>query len=519
MATEKDTRQSLLTKIASLASTAPTIKDLAYIAEGSKLLTQTNIDADLVPSQKTARQAIIDKAKTFSDAVTNHKDLGYLSKVMDDYLTKNLENGIFTPFDLTKPYGFINNFANDVWYPIGHRIPVIQEMKKRVVCTGNPMFGGSVYRYLNPTNSAQFEDGTDARAFVAGGALDGSLSTYQVYVETPKFYKVHKRINGMDYYVVGLVPFELKTPDGTLVKSVTDEAFRKSGWTDSGDGTNLANEYDYNYTSAFEGIYFDASETTQKTLSNGNLQTNGVTIDTANDKIISVANLTLLLKPCTYITRANARTLISNATSRQWHWNSYAMDRLLYLTEYGNHNSQAMIGGYTEGGSFSYDKVAPTGTTLSLGNKTGVILNNGSVIPVIAGVSTSAVIGMSYRGVENIFGNIWKWCDGINVNNLIPYVCDINDTYQDNIFAGEYIQKANAMPNVSGYQVRLQKDTFFPQTIGSSSAKDITDYYYQATGQRVVYLGGGLYDGSNAGLSFFSCNNASSNVNAAIGAR
>jgi hypothetical protein len=323
----------------------------------------------------------------------------------------------------------------------------------------------------------------------------------------------------MDYYVVGLVPFELKTTDGTLVKSVTDEAFRKSGWTADADGTNLANEYDYNYTAAFEGVYFDASETTQKTLSDGNLQTNGITLDTVNDKIISVANLTLLLKPCAYITRANARTLISNATSRQWHWYSYTMDRLLYLTEYGNHNSQATIGGYTEGGTFTYAKVAPTGTTLSLGNKTGVILNNGSVIPVISGVSTSAVIGMSYRGVENIFGNVWKWCDGININNLIPYVCDINDTYQDNVFTGEYLQKATAMPNINGYQTRLEADTFFPETIGSSSSKDITDYYFQTTGQRVVRLGGALGEGSSGGLSCLACGDSSSNVYASVGAR
>lgn len=517
MATEKETLQSIITKVTSLAPTATTSTILAKLLEGSKYATQANTYPDLTASQKVAKQALLDKSKTLLDAETDLTQFAYLTKALDNYLIKDINGTGFSLSDLTSPMGGIHDEVNDVWYDLGHNIPVVQMQRRRVVCTGNPMWGGSVYGYLDESNSALFEDGSDATAFIAGGSLTGNLSTYQVYVETPKHYYIQKKIGGLNYYAVGLTPFTITTLSGEVLTSQTDKAFRKSGWTVEADGTNAANEYDYNYQGAFESVLFDTSASL--TIAEGNLQTNGVTLDTAVDKLISVANLSLYLQPATYITRANARLLHANAVSKQWHWNTYSMDRRLYLCEYKNNNSQSTIGGYTDGGSFTYTKVAPTGTTLSLGNKTGVILNNGSVIPVIGGVSTSAVIGMSYRGIENIFGNVWKWCDGININNWVPYVCDINDAYTDNIFTGDYVQAGTAQPTLNAYQSTVQDGSFFVKSIGSSSAKDITDYYYQASGSRVLFLGGLLGDGSSAGLGFLSCNGASSDLFAVVGSR
>ncbi len=517
MATEKETLQSILTKVASLAPTATTSTVLAKLLEGSKYATQANIHPDLTVSQKAAKQAILDKSKTLLDAETDLTQFAYLTKALDNYLIKDINGSGFSLSNLTSPMGGIWDEVNDVWYDIGHNIPVVQMQRRRVVCTGNPMWGGSVYRYLNESNSALFEDSSNATAFVAGGNLDGSDSTYQVYVETPKHYYIQKKIGGLNYFAVGLTPFTITTLSGEVLTSKTAETFRKSGWTAGTDGTDSANEYDYHYTSAFEAVLFDTSESL--TIAIGDLSTNGITVDTGTDKLLSVANLSLYLQPCTSIIRANARLLHANATSKQWHWYSYSMSRRLYLCEYKNNNSQSAIGGYTDGGAFTYTKVAPTGTTLSLGNKTGVILNNGSAIPTIGGVSTSAIIGMSYRGEENIFGNVWKWCDGVNINNWIPYVCDINDDYVDNVFTDDYAQAGEAQPTANGYQSTIQDGSFFVRSVGSSSAKDITDNYTQGSGQRVLKLGGDLTNGSAAGLGSLACASASSTLDATVGSR
>ena len=517
MATQKETIQTILAKISSLAPSATTSEKLARLIEGGKYAIHSKSFPDLTASQKTAKQAILDRSQTLLNAETDLEQFAWLNKALDNYLFKTLDGTSFSVSDLTSPMGGIHDEVNDVWYDLGHNIPVVQMQRRRVVCTGNPMWGGSVYRYLDENNSSLFGDGTSALAYIAGGNLDGSQSIYQTYVETPKHYYIQKKIGGLNYYAVGLTPFTITTLSGEVLTSQTDNAFRKSGWTAGADGTDPANEYDYHYTPAFEGVLFDTSASL--TIADGNLQTNGITLDTGADKLISVANLSLYIKPCVYITRGNARLLHANATNKQWHWHSYSMSRRLYLCEYKNHNSQATIGGYTEGGGFTYTKVAPTGTTLSLGNKTGTILNNGSVIPTIGGVSTNAIIGMSYRGEENIFGNVWKWCDGVNINNRIPYVCDIGDTYADNIFTGDYVQAGVAQPSLDGYQSTIQDGSFFVKSVGSSSAKDITDNYSQSSGQRVLFLGGNLGDGSGAGLGYLRCGVASSGLVASDSSR
>lgn len=519
MATNKETLTALFTKITSLAPNAPTVEDYAILAKGSEEVVQLVVESDLVVGQKAAKAAIINKGNALIAASTSALEMGYLSKVLQNYLVKAPSSGSFVPASLTGPSGHIHDTVNDKWYPLGHGIPVVQGARRRVICTGNPTEGGSVYRYLDESNSALFEDGTSALAYIAGGVIDGTLGTYQVYVEEPRWYRVMEMVGQFYFYACSLTPFTITTPYGTILKSETQESFRKQGWTAEADGTNAANEIKIRYKPAFEAVYFDNDAVTQKTVSIGNLQTNGIVVDLVNDKMLSIANLSLYLQPATYMTRATARTLIANGISKQQHWWTYSATRLLYLCEYGNHNSQAEIGGYTEGGAFSYGKVAPTGTTLSLGNKTGVILNNGAIIPSISGVSSSAVIGMSYRGEENIFGNIWKWCDGINISNRAAFVCDMNDTYADNVFTGEYVQLGIAQPSINGYQSTIQNKSFLVQSIGSSSIKDITDYYTQNPGSIVVILGGALSAGSIAGLSALSCPYASSGLDATIGAR
>jgi len=445
-----DLNEAMLLSIISKAPTA-TITELINLAQGSDLLTQAQIESENVAKQKLAKQAIITRAKELAQSSTDTELLGLLIGSMNKY----------------------------VWYQLGHNVPVVQSMRKRCISEGNPMWGGIFTAYLDPNDSTKFESGADATAHIAGGDLDGTLSTYQVYVEQPKFYYVQERIGNLDYYAVALAPFEIKTAAKTLT-SKTHPLFRKTGWTDSGDGTDEANERDFAYLTAFSSVGFDADNETQKTLSDGNYETNEIVIDETNDKLLSIANLSLGLKPATYYTRDTARKLIANATNKQYHWHAYSATRLLYLCEYRNHNSQETIGGYTDGGGWSYDKVCPNGATLSLGNKTGNIINDGTTIPTIDLVSTSAIISMSYRGQENIFGNTWDFCDGVNISDRTPFVCEIDATYVDDIFTGDYIQAGNQQATTTGYQSRVQSGSFFIESAGGSSNSYITDYYWQS---------------------------------------
>ena len=43
---------------------------------------------------------------------------------------------------------------------------------------------------------------------------------------------------------------------------------------------------------------------------------------------------------------------------------------------------------------------------------------------------------VSYRGVENPWGNAWQWIDGVNINERQLYVSNDEDAYSD-VIAGQ----------------------------------------------------------------------------------
>jgi len=117
----------------------------------------------------------------------------------------------------------------------------------------------------------------------------------------------------------------------------------------------------------------------------------------------------------------------------------------------------------------------------------------------------NGVVGsyMTYRGIENFFGHVWKWVDGININANRPYVSNNQADFADDT-ATNYLDIGVNLINADGWQSTLVNINygFLPATVGASSTTKITDYYYQAAGWRVAKLGGSSIGDTNAG--FFS---------------
>jgi len=451
---------------------------------------------------KTSAQIYQEFLDTFSDNMADPAKMDKLGvgfkAFMDAQKLIVADDGLAV-YDPTKPYGLMWNQIEDTYYRYGHTIPTIQQQMRRVVCNGNPMFGGTVFRYLDKDDSALFEDGTDATSYVTG-AEGGN---YQVFVEIPKHY-VRDYANGsLQYNIVSLTKF-----DG----GVTDKSFRKSGWTDSGDGTDADNESSYAYISAFEGVRYDDGT---GLLVDGTGST--PTLDLVNDKILSVSGY----KPETNITRDQSRQMIANGSSKQFDWHRYSLMRRLFIIEYGTNDSQSAIPGYTEnasGASYAND-VMRTGLTLSLGNNSGSIsgLDQFEAGGGDAG-GFSGVVANSYRGIENFYGHLWQWVDAVNITNGQPFVNDIFGVFADDVYTGEYIRAKDSdgkditNPLSSGYQSTLNSGSFFPKTIGSNSNSKITDNHYYASGNRVLSSGGSLAGSSGAGVSCLYGYNSSSIV-------
>lgn len=121
-----------------------------------------------------------------------------------------------------------------------------------------------------------------------------------------------------------------------------------------------------------------------------------------------------------------------------------------------------------------------------------------------------------YRGIENPFGNMWQFIDGVNITDYQAWVCKDSRQYASNVFASPYEQLGYINHNANGYAQTMGWDENYPfaefPTAINASLKYYKDYYYQNTGQRIARFGGSWYNGSSAGFSCWYLNYSSSST-------
>lgn len=215
--------------------------------------------------------------------------------------------------------------------------------------------------------------------------------------------------------------------------------------------------------------------------------------------------------PFTNVTIANFRQYARNLGAG-WHqldWH-YFIIQMLYLVEYADYNSQAKLGpGFTNGSNTGSIR---SGGCNSLGMKSGSA----------TGTDKGSVI---YRGIEDIFGNVWQFLDGINISNYQAYVNYNPNTYASDVFNGDYHKLGYVNSNVSGsYSTGLGFDpknplVNFPTDVGGSSDTYTTDYYWCAGENRIARVGGRWLHGSDCGLWCWALSDPSSIAAASYGAR
>lgn len=155
-----------------------------------------------------------------------------------------------------------------------------------------------------------------------------------------------------------------------------------------------------------------------------------------NDKLTSIAGV----KPINNITIMQAEAY-ANARGTGWHIMNMAAEsanQMLEMVEFGHMNGQSAI---EDGITYMPDGTNGqcyfiTGSTSSLGNGTGHAAS--TQIDVNGTISTMTDNGkraISYRGMENPWGNFWSMIGGFNVigngaqGGGVPYICkDFNYT-------------------------------------------------------------------------------------------
>jgi hypothetical protein len=131
-----------------------------------------------------------------------------------------------------------------------------------------------------------------------------------------------------------------------------------------------------------------------------------------------------------------------------------------------------------------------------------------------------------YRGIENLFGHIWKWVDGVNLNHLAAtrevWIFDDPALIADNTSVNA--RYAGLLPELGWVKTLIfdSKGCILPATVGGGATTYFCDYLYTpalGSGWRALVSGGMAYHGTSAGPLYASTYGGASVANASVGAR
>jgi len=197
----------------------------------------------------------------------------------------------------------------------------------------------------------------------------------------------------------------------------------------------------------------------------------------SRSKLTSVAGKA----PLTNLSIINFRSAAkANGTGYQiWDIHAWDMLQVLFIIEFATLNSQSIMEGVDNGSS-----AANSGAADSHKGSSGT-----------AGRGSNA---MSYRGIENLYGNVWQLCDGVNFKDNQPWVCENATKYQSDLFAAPYVRTSyTATPNSSDNCIKtLGFDSAHPYAqFATDDSGSASTYYadddYSGSGNTILETGGG----------------------------
>lgn len=366
-----------------------------------------------------------------------------------------------------------------------------------------PMFGGR--KRCNVAN-----DGT-INAWYGDSAYKEDGSNGQVMVYQPAF-----------WYLVAPVEYEKQsTGVGYHLRKAN---YYVSGKARAGFRLHPAffdasgNEVDHIFFSAFRGSIYDTSAKSY-------IKDDAQVCDAGTDLFCSISGV----KPASGYNQNLTRTSIEQMAQNRgagWHGDTIkatSANQLLMLIEYAGNLQTAIEHGVVDipwTGLASDDTssyAVNTGGTSTLGNATGHA--DSSTQQINGQTLTNTTNGkrsISYRGMEDPWGNMWDFVYGLNFyyesgKPFLGYVCkDFN--FAESKQTDNYESIGFTLPSENGYISAMGYSTkfdwlFLPSEVKGDSALPIGDYYYQNNtwnGYRIARLGGNWSDGVYAGGFYWS---------------
>lgn len=196
-------------------------------------------------------------------------------------------------------------------------------------------------------------------------------------------------------------------------------------------------------------------------------------------------------QPLTYITRETGRSNIKNLGTGFYLWDYATLVTiwLLYIVELANWNSQTCIGyGCSSSGS-KYN----TGATSSMTYHTGTTATS----------RTSYASGCQYRYIEDLWGNVFDWIDGIRFSRSSVYLYKNPSEFSDSSggvntgtrpTSSGYISSWN-QPSTTGYDWAI-----YPGAVSGSDSTYVPDSCDYNSSGVVLRVGGDYYRNLSYGL-------------------
>ena len=167
---------------------------------------------------------------------------------------------------------------------------------------------------------------------------------------------------------------------------------------------------------------------------------------------------------------------------------------MLYA-RYGNRNLQAVLG---IGGAVSGSSATTTGTS----NSTGIADTKNETSKYVCGL-----------GVEGVFGGIYEWVKGVEINNRVWKITDPDGSTR-NVNAGT---SDGWITNVAA-----EKGPFFdmvPTQVGGSETTHYSDYYWQSSSNSLVLARSSSDSSANGGVACAGAAHDASDTGSSYGSR
>jgi hypothetical protein len=232
---------------------------------------------------------------------------------------------------------------------------------------------------------------------------------------------------------------------------------------------------------------------------------------TKDSKLASVASAT----PTVNVTREESRTLARAYGKSSNYYNGYQQMDITMWNMYGLLTSM-----YLKTSDVQSVYAGPTDLSAA------VLTGTTSPIAGLNGWNTSTH-AVKFLGIENAYGSVWEWCDGITFAGTSIYYTSNPNNYSDKHDDTVDVVVEFDRPTTSGYVELLKTGTssatqsviLSAYTVSASTGEYEDDGYWYNQDGTVLCVGGYWNDGSEAGLWCFYGNYAASSSSAHVGAR